>query len=120
MAAHNDLGHWGEDKAAEYLIGKGYSIMDRNWKLGKRDLDIVATKDGEIVFVEVKTRRNNDFMMPQQAVDWRKARSLSYCIKAYLNYHRLNMRFHVDIIAITGTNDENITIDHIENVRLTY
>ncbi len=118
MAAHNDLGKWGEDKAVEYLISKGYCIMDRNWRLGHRDLDIVAFKDGEIVFVEVKTRRNNNVMLPQYAIDWRKARSIAYCVKGYLNYHRLNARCHVDVIAITGTNDENMVIDHLENVRL--
>ncbi len=118
MARHNELGRWGEDKAAEYLSAKGYNIMDRNWKLGHRDLDIVAYKDGEIVFVEVKTRSNDNFMLPQEAIDWRKARSIAYCIKAYLNYNRLNSPFHVDVIAITGTNEDNMIIDHLENVRL--
>ncbi len=118
MAAHNDLGHWGEEKAAQYLISKGYSIMDRNWKLGKRDLDIVAYKNGEIVFVEVKTRRNDNFLRPEQAIDYKKSRSISYAIKGYLNYHRINARFHVDVIAITGTNDEDCVINHLENIRL--
>ncbi len=118
MAAHNELGKWGEDKAASYLLQNGYCIMERNWKLGHRDIDIIATKNGEIVFVEVKTRRNNLFTRPEEAVDYRKIRSLATAIKAYLNYHRINARYRCDVIAITGTSETNCVIDHIENFRL--
>ena len=58
MAEHNDLGKWGEDEAALYLEDEGYTIIDRDWRLGRRDLDILAyTPDGNtLVVVEVKTR----------------------------------------------------------------
>ena len=56
MAAHNDLGKWGEDRAADYLQRKGYRIVARNWKSGHRDIDIIAMDgdeyDGTVVFVE--------------------------------------------------------------------
>ena len=42
MAEHNDLGKWGEDEAALYLEDEGYTIIDRDWRLGRRDLDILA------------------------------------------------------------------------------
>lgn len=61
MAKHNELGKEGENAAAEYLMSKGYSIRHRNWHSGKRELDIVAQKDGELIVVEVKTRRNEEF-----------------------------------------------------------
>lgn len=60
MAKHNELGKEGENAAAEYLMSKGYSIRHRNWHSGKRELDIVAQKDGELIVVEVKTRRNEE------------------------------------------------------------
>lgn len=57
MAEHNELGKWGEDEAARFLQRKGFSILERDWRVGKRDLDIIALKeDGKLlVFVEVKT-----------------------------------------------------------------
>ena len=64
MAAHNELGKWGEEKAAQYLIKKGYQILKRDWKTRHRDLDIVALDEDELVIVEVKTRRNQLFTKP--------------------------------------------------------
>ena len=61
MAAHNELGQWGENLATEYLRSKGYVIIDRDWRSGHRDLDIIAEDGDVVVFVEVKTRRNNLF-----------------------------------------------------------
>ena len=73
MAAHNELGKWGEDCAVDYLQRKGYTIVERDWKSGHRDIDIIAAdEDGTLVFVEVKTRRNRLFGNPEEAVDWRK------------------------------------------------
>ena len=62
MAEHNDLGKWGEDEAVFYLEDKGYTIIDRDWRLGRRDLDILAyTPDGStLVVVEVKTRTGGE------------------------------------------------------------
>ena len=56
MAAHNELGKWGEDLASDYLEQKCYTIMERDWKSGRRDIDIIAHDGNTIVFVEVKTR----------------------------------------------------------------
>ena len=56
MAAHNELGKEGELLAANHLQSEGYVIRHRNWRCGHKELDIVAEKDGTLVFVEVKTR----------------------------------------------------------------
>ena len=56
MARHNIFGKQGEDVAADYLIKNGYIIRERNWRLDKLEVDIVAEKDRCIVMVEVKTR----------------------------------------------------------------
>lgn len=67
MAAHNELGKWGEAEAAEYLRRHGYVIRDTDWRFGKRDLDIVAvTEDAQcLVFVEVKTRKSDKVQTPR-------------------------------------------------------
>ena len=69
MAEHNDLGKWGEDVALAYLLDQGYRLLDRNWHQGHRDLDLIMQQDDTLVIVEVRTRRNNLFMDPEQTVD---------------------------------------------------
>ena len=76
MAEHNDLGKEGEDEAVRYLTEKGYCILHRNWRRGRNELDIIATKDGQLVFVEVKTRRNETYGHAEDAVNDRKIRTL--------------------------------------------
>ena len=69
MAEHNVLGKEGEGEAVAYLQEKGYVIRHRNWLAGRLELDIVAEKDGELVVIEVKTRRNERYGRPEDAVD---------------------------------------------------
>ncbi len=71
MAEHNELGKWGEDEATLYLENEGYVVIDRDWKAGKRDLDILAVSpDGKtLVVVEVKTRSGEEYQQPEEAVD---------------------------------------------------
>lgn len=115
MAAHNDLGHWGEEKAAEYLERKGYRVVERNWRMGHRDLDIVALDDSTLVFAEVKTRRNDFFMEPEQAVDRKKIRSLTIAANAFVKSHHLSLPIRFDIITVIGTNSDDFNINHIED-----
>lgn len=77
MAIHNQLGKTGEQLASEYLVTQGYIIRDVNWKSGRYELDIVAYSGKTLVIVEVKTRRNEDFAYPEEAVDERKDKQ--YC-----------------------------------------
>ena len=119
MAQHNDFGKWGEEMAAQYLRDKGYAIRHRDWKSGRRDLDIVAvTPDGKtLAFVEVKTRRNNSFVEPETAVDWRKIRSLTLAASAYVSRYALDMELRFDIVTVVGEGP-NAHIDHIEGALL--
>ena len=120
MAAHNELGKWGERKAAEYLTLKGYYILHLDWKSGHRDLDIVAVTPDEntLVFVEVKTRRDTVFAQPEQAVDWNKRRSLTLAANAYVSRFDVNKNIRFDIITVVGTNDQYAHVEHIENAFL--
>ena len=104
MAEHNDLGKWGEDEAALYYEDKGYEILERDWKVGKRDIDLIAlTEDKDtLVFVEVKTRQNNDLQEPEEAVDVKKMRNLAIAANAYVKLHGLDMDVRFDIISVIG------------------
>lgn len=104
MAEHNDLGKWGEDEAALYYEDRGYEILERDWKVGKRDIDLIAlTEDKDtLVFVEVKTRQNNDLQEPEEAVDVKKMRNLAIAANAYVKLHGLDMDVRFDIISVIG------------------
>lgn len=118
MAAHNDLGKWGEHKAEEFLRARGYRIVERNWRYGHRDIDIVAAKDDVLVIVEVKTRRNNLFTEPEDAVDWQKIRSLSVAANAFVKRYRIDMEVRFDVITVIGDIEGECQINHIEDAFL--
>ena len=118
MAAHNELGRWGEDLAAAFLEEKGYAIIERDWKSGHHDLDIVAKDGSTLVIVEVKTRRNRLYGNPEEAIDYRKRRSLLSAINHYTKSHRIYSNVRFDIISIVGNMGEKPEIDHIIDVAL--
>ncbi len=115
MAKHNDLGQKGEDMAAQYLEQHGYCILERNWtNMGRKELDIIATKDDVAVFVEVKTRRAGSAQSPLEAVDARKQRRICLAADSFLKANRIDFRSRFDIVAIIY-NDEGSRIEHIED-----
>ena len=118
MAAHNELGKWGEDKAAEFLQRNGYKIIERDWKSGRRDIDIIAADGKEVVFVEVKTRRNRLFGDPEEAVDYRKLQSLRLAINHYIQYRHVNCDIRFDIVSVVGMINQEPEINHIKGVPL--
>jgi len=119
MAAHNELGKWGEDLAVVFLQGQGYTIIERDWKSGRRDIDIIAKDEtGTIVFVEVKTRRNRLFGEPEEAIDYRKMQSLQQAINHYIKFRHLNGEIRFDIISVIGTIGTEPEINHIKDVSL--
>ena len=120
MSAHNELGKWGEDLAANYLQHEGYFILERDWKSGHRDIDIIAAdSDGTVVFVEVKTRSNRVFGEPEDAVDYWKLKNLKAAINHYIKYQHINGEVRFDIVTIVGSeNDSEPEINHIKDIPL--
>lgn len=114
MAAHNALGKAGEDAAAAYLEKNGYTIRDRNWRKNHLELDIVATKDGELIIVEVKTRSNTDYTEPQEAVDRQKIRRIVIAADAYIKHFCIDAPVRFDIITAVGDIGA-FKIEHIED-----
>ncbi len=114
MAKHNTLGKAGEDAAASYLEQNGYRILHRNWHKNHLELDIVAEKEDQLVVVEVKTRTNNRYIEPQEAVNWQKIRHIVVAADAYIKHFGIDAPVRFDILTVTGKpNDFNI--EHIEN-----
>lgn len=115
MATHNDLGHWGERKAAEYLERKGLRIVERNWRDGSRDIDLVAVDADTLVIVEVKTRRNKVFAEPETAVGISKIRNICAAAGKYVKMKCIDLPVRFDIVTVTGTDDDNCEAVHIED-----
>lgn len=103
MAEHNDFGTLGEDIAVDYLRQKGYVLLDRNWRSGHKEIDIVARQDDTLVFVEVKARANVMYGNPEDAVTKRKMHLLVLAADAYLRCNALDCEVRFDVITITGT-----------------
>ena len=98
-----ELGETGEQMAARYLEDQGYVILDRNYRRGHKEVDIIALDHGELAVIEVKTRTNEDYFAAEQAVDHRKRQNIIRVANNYMRrYHRTEpLRF--DIIAIVGS-----------------
>lgn len=116
MAAHNNLGKEGEEEAVKLLLQKGYSILHRNWHSGKKELDIVATDKLQktLVVVEVKTRKNASFGLPEEAINARKIRHIVASTDAYLRKYNIDLPVRFDIISVIGE-ESSFQTEHIED-----
>ncbi len=111
MARHNTLGEWGEDLACEKLVADGYAIAERNWRMGRYEIDIIAVKDDFVIFGEVKTRADMD-IDPLEAVDSRKIARMVASAEAYMLHHDLRRQVRFDLFAVNGTPD-GYRLEHI-------
>ena len=103
------LGNWGEAVAARVLEAQGYEIIEQNWRCEAGELDLV-TRDGEVwVFVEVKTRRSEEYGMPEEAVTPAKRGRLLMLGEAYLAEHGLDhVAWRIDVVAILADREGTV------------
>ena len=119
MAQHNELGKIGEQQAIDYLIEEGYTILERNWRFQKAEIDIIARKDKIVASIEVKTRSNNDFGNPQNFVTQKKIRLLVMAMNQYVIQNRIDLEVRFDIITITKS-DKGFDVLHLDNAFLPF
>lgn len=108
-----NLGDEGEQMARNWLKQKGYVILETNWRFRKYEVDIIAKKDETIVFVEVKSRKNNTFGEPEIFVTKQKQNFLIAAANQYIIQRDIDLETRFDIIAITWLNN-NPTVKHLE------
>lgn len=95
------LGRWGEKVAAHFLEAKGYVIVERNWRTGRGEIDLVAQQGPTLVFVEVKTRRGQNYGTPEESITPRKQEKLLELVQTYLADHNLGeQEWRIDVVAI--------------------
>jgi putative endonuclease len=110
-------GQWGEDIAARYLEEHGYDILGRNFRTAHGEIDIIASKEGCSVFVEVKTRSSHAFGYPEDSVSLRKQAHMLSAAEEYLQTHPGSSdSWQFDVIAIEKKSGGKPEVVHFENV----
>ncbi|MBC8109874.1 MAG: YraN family protein [Verrucomicrobia bacterium] len=107
-------GRIGEMLAVQWLLEKKYTILEKNYRFGKAEIDIIVEKDNVLVFVEVKWRSDATFGEPEIAVNARKKKLVRQAAENYIFAQDWQHDIRFDIIAITGK--ENPEIVHFEDV----
>ncbi|MDF2047745.1 MULTISPECIES: YraN family protein [Microbacterium] len=118
MAAKDELGRAGENRAVAHLSSSGYLILDRNWRCPQGEIDIVADHHGALVVIEVKTRTSEAFGHPFDAIDARKAARLWRLAMAWMAEHpeeARGRRLRLDAIAVTGPDPSTARLEHLED-----
>lgn len=100
MALHNDFGKQAEEMAAHYLEKNGYTILERNYRFRKAEIDLICQKETEIIFVEVKARGMNSLIAPIEAVNKTKINLYLQAADAFLQEKDLEASIRFDILGI--------------------
>jgi len=105
------LGREGEDLAERYLIKQGYRILDRNYRTRSGEIDLIALHQGNVVFVEVKTRTNDSYGAPELAVNPAKRRKMTRTALGYITAKKLyQVPCRFDVVAISAGGEEKVEL----------
>ncbi len=110
-------GKIGEDIACSFLLENGYTVVARNYRVKGGEIDVIATKNSELVFVEVKTRSSITYGYPEESVTRSKKIRLTRAARQYLIAYSTLPSYRFDIIAIhMASNKANPSVFHLENI----
>ena len=118
MASHLEVGKEGEKLAEAWLAEHGYTILHRNWRYGRFEIDLIGTKNDKLRFVEVKLRKSNHYGFPEAAVTKKKYKDLLQAINQYLFLNPHHNDFRLDVLSITQLSPTDIEYFLIEDVCL--
>ena len=110
-----ELGRAGEAAAADFLEGQGYTIQERNFRCSAGEIDLIATKDDFLVFIEVKARKAGSPVHPSLSVTPRKQAKVRQLGQIYCVAHsRIVLQPRFDVVSVE-IGDSGISVEHIEN-----
>ncbi|GAU09964.1 YraN family protein [Desulfoplanes formicivorans] len=111
-----EVGRYGEDVACSYLVEHGYCILERNWRTRQGEIDIICSRGGELVFVEVKSRGSGSLGEPGEAVDVRKKTRLVRAACAYLSAKAMwETPSRFDLVGLR-MHPDHVEVEHEKNV----
>lgn len=122
MGAHvhggHDLGRWGEDRAAAFLRARGWTILARNYRWGRREVDLVVRRGRLVAFVEVKTRSGTGFGPPQEAITRLKRREVEAVAADFLRRRpqgEVDVRFDAVAVVAPRGDRAGARVEHLED-----
>ena len=114
-AARQAFGELGERIAERWLRRRGWRIVQRRFRCGHRDIDLVVERDGIVAFVEVKARKGAEFGGPVQAVNYRKRKQLERSATVWIDRHgQESESYRFDVVGVL-LNGADVRICHVEN-----
>ena len=108
-------GRLGEELASQFLLNKGYKILQRNWRFSRAEVDIIAKHGDILVFVEVKTRSSNKMGEPEDFVSMRQMEMLVQAAPAYMEEIDFEGEIRFDVIGVLISGTEQHVINHYED-----
>jgi putative endonuclease len=110
------LGRWGERRSCRYLKGKGYRLITQNFRCNSGEVDIVMADGDSLVFVEVKTRRNENTASAQSAVNSNKRQRLTRAANRFVRQYKItNKPLRFDVMAVVLGDKGSPEIRHYKN-----
>jgi putative endonuclease len=118
MARHTDFGKKAEELAEQWLIGKGYTILHRNWRSGRYEIDIIARLNDTCHFIEVKAASSRTYGHPEERVSKKKISHLMTGAAAWLRQSPGQRRLQYDVLSVTILGDTKPEYFLIEDIYL--
>ena len=117
MSLHNEVGKIGEDLAREFLEGKGYKIIEQNYKTKYSEIDLVAQNGKDLVFVEVRTKIGENFGTPEDTLNNKKLSKVRFNALSYVAFKKWQGPIKIDAICIVLKPDFEVErLNHYENI----
>lgn len=110
------IGVEGEQAATEYLRRAGYLIVERNWRSHPHEIDIVASREGELHFVEVKTRKQGSLTTPEQAITPHKIKNLVAAVNHYVALNDIRAEVRLDLAAVETSESGEFEVRLVPNI----
>jgi putative endonuclease len=114
MAKGHRLGRGSEALAAEYLEARGYTILERNYRVGHKEVDLIVRRDDLVAFVEVKAKAGKGYGHPLEAITWAKRREIGYVAQVWAAAHGRGYQYRFDAVAVVWKGGV-CEIEHIPN-----
>ena len=113
MAASHEFGRAAELLAAQYLIDRGYTILERNYRVSRKEIDLIARRDSVVAFVEVKARAGQQHGHPLEAITWSKRREIAWAARVWIAGNgRANLTYRFDAVSILWRGERPV-VEHI-------
>lgn len=114
-AATQEFGELGERIAERWLTRHGWRVLQRRFRAGHRDIDLVVEQDGTVAFVEVKARRGVEFGDPVEAVNWSKQQQLVRSASVWIDrFGRPSESYRFDVVGVL-VEGERVRVRHVAN-----